>query len=105
MSDPCQLGDEVTWLARAGGLESHKTGQVIYIGAPFSGELPPYDPGCWSSESEYVALRDHHGPRRYTTVTYGVIVRVDRVHRVTGEPLTPWYYAPRPDFVRVRRPS
>jgi hypothetical protein len=100
-----ELGDEVSWTSQANGSAREKQGVVVYKGPPAL-YIPRFNNEHWISEEEFDAVREMRGRHRFDNCTEGVIVRVDRVHRVTKQALVPWYYAPRrKHLVVVRRHS
>jgi hypothetical protein len=98
-----ELGDEVSWTSQANGSSRDKRGVVVYKGPVPRGYMPDYSDQHWLSREEYEAVRDVRGRHRFDNVSTGVIVRVDRRHRVTKKPLVSWYYAPRVKHLFVVR--
>jgi len=101
-----ELGDEVTWTSQAGGSSKEKEGVVVYKGPEPSGYLPGWNEEFWLSREEFNSVRDVQGRHRFDNVSTGVIVKVNRTHRVTKDLLVPWYYAPRrKNLMVIRRRS
>lgn len=105
MADDVQLGDEVSWTSQANGAFREKQGIVVYKGPPAT-YMPDYSEQHWISRDEFEAVRDVRGRHRFDNVSFGLIVRVDRQHRVTKAALVSWYYAPRlKSLLVVRSPQ